>query len=232
MLDYEEKVKYILVDFSCIFDTDYGVIGFLIYQYKHSKYFVKGYSEWSTYYAKCKILSRPTINPFTAILKEEYFDSADNLYKEVLENHWNKVLRIAPSTDIGKLINQSYQYAGYDITVNCRNELEADRVKQAVPKWHTVIDSKIDNKYFCYFVHDLKSKAEEMNRLITKNFFIYHHKPNFINYKEEIPIPDIAPAILGNKFRIAKPYNDLVFPYDMTPDDVEVNQDVKSYKAK
>lgn len=220
----------ICVDFSCLFDTDYGVIGYLIYSCPKSVYFLQGYRDWTEYYAKCKILSRMKISPLSALLKEEYQDQADNLYKEILDKHWTKILNLTKQTNILKLINQTYDQSGYRITVKCRNELECNHIKKYVNKWDTIIEN--DNKeYFCYFIHDLDSRLVELGKLNGKSIYIYYHKPNFLNYKEKIPNNSLMPYALTNIIKIISPY-DIVFPYDMTPLDMEVEGNGATYSIK
>lgn len=232
IISYEDKVKDILVDFSCLFDTDYGTLGYLIYHYPKSKYFLDGYKDWTVYFTKCKVISREDINPLTAILKPEYIDQAKNLYDEIFRLHWEEVLRISPQTDIVKVIYKVYHYAGYNITVNCRNELETNWVKSHVSDWSTVVQSKLENKYFCFFLHDAVKKVAELKKLEAKCIYVYLHKPNFINYKERVMHVPLIPLILRNEFKFISPYKDFEFPEDMTPTDMEVNYDGKSYKIK
>lgn len=231
-LDYEERVRYILIDFPCLFDTDYGVVSYLMYTYEHSKYFLDGYRDWTDYFLKCKLLSRDLINPLTALLKPEYEKHADNLYKEIKEKHWEDILKLSIQTDIVRLLYKVYNYAGYKITVNCRNTLESDMINQYVSDWNTVIEGNLDDKFFCFFVHDLLERAEDILKLQAKTIFIYYHKPNCASYKAKLILPVVCPAMLINDFRLISPYNDVVFPEDMTPNDVEVIYDGKQYKLK
>lgn len=224
------NTQNICIDFSCLFDTDYGVVGYLVYSCPNSVYFLQGYKDWTVYYAKCKVLSRMKMSPLSALLKEEYQDQSDILYKEVLDKHWDKVLKLSSQTNVLKLVYQIYDQSGYKITVKCRNELEKDHIKKYVNKWDVIID-KDDKEYFCYFIHDLDSRLSELGLFGGKSIYIYYHKPNFLNYKEKIPNNSLMPYALSNTFKIIAPY-DIKFPYDMTPLDMEVESNGTIYNIK
>lgn len=230
--NYDDLVRDILVDFSCLFDTDYGTVGYMSYKYAKSKYINPEVPYWTEYFAKCKILSREEINPLTIILKEEYKDQADNLYQELKEKCWKDVLKVSQQTDVLALIHGTFEYTGYSVTVNCNTQEEADYIKQIVPKWDTVIDQTKIDKFFCIFMHDMVKDLLTMKPMAGKSLYIYYHKPNFLNYKEHVPHQILAPFAPVNSIKIINPYKDIKFPYDMTPNDMEVKENGKEYRIK
>lgn len=230
--NYEELVRDILIDFSCLFNTDLATIAFMMKYYSNSVYFLPEAKDWTMYFTKCKVLTRDKINPLTILLKEEYIDQADNLYNEILSNHWDEILTNSPHTDVLDLVYGTFEYTGYNITVNCRNEQEVQYIKRRSPKWNTEIHKMVIDKYFCIFMHDLDMDLKEMRPLVGKCIYIYYHKPNFLNYKLKVPNATLAPFSLYNEFKIIDPDAKLVLPYDMTENDLEVNEHGKEYRAK
>lgn len=109
MKDIDLRIKLIMVDFSAMFDTDFGTVKYLISQYPKSNFFYPYCKDWTDYFIKCKVITRSDINPITILLKDEYKDQADGLYKELQEKHWNDVLKLSNQTDIVKLINATYR---------------------------------------------------------------------------------------------------------------------------
>lgn len=230
--NYEDLVRDILIDFSCLYDTDLGCMYFMMKNYSNSAYIIPEAKGWTEYFAKCKLVTREKINPLTILLKEEYIDQADNLYQEIFTDHWEEVLNLTSKTDVLDLVYGTFEYAGYNITINCRNELEEQFIKKNIPKWNTVIDKKYVDKFFCVFIHDLDKSLSYLEPLVGKCIYIYYHKPNFLNYKQKVPNITLAPYSLSNEFRIIDPYSKLTLPYDMTENDLEVNEHGKEYRAK
>ena len=229
----DHRSNTILVDYPCLVDTDFGVVAYLISHYAKSMYFKEGYQDWTKYFIHCNVLSRKHINPLSAILKEEYFDQMDSLYQEILDKHWDEVIQLSSKTDISRIINTTYNYAGYRIMVNCRNQIEAIHIKKAKPDWDSVIKSAGDRSYFCYFVHDLDDWVAGFRyKVQAKAIYVYYHKPNFINMKEKFMNKSAMPIIRFNEMKIIEPYSGFKFPYDMTPDDVEVKNNGTNYKVK
>lgn len=222
--------KFILADFSCLFDTDYGATAFLMYK-GNNKYFLDGYDKWTEFYLHCRILARDMMNPLTCLLKEEYLSSADNIYNELLDKQWNNVLRVSPQTDIVKLINKIYGSNG-SVKVLCRNKMEADHINKYT-KWDTIIDDiDITNSSYLFF-HNLDSSIARFDEsLQAKIIYIYHHKPNFMNYREMIPNISLMPYTRANEIKVIQPYKDIVIPQEIEIHDMEVSNNGKVYSIK
>lgn len=228
----QDKFRDIIIDFPCLFDTDYGTIAYLMYSCEDSKYFQEGYREWTKYFTKCKLVSRPNINPLSALFREEYMDQIEQLYLDLKTKYWSKICNIAEVTDILRLINMTYEYTGYTITVNCENEIEVEQIERNLPKWKTTLNNTDQTKYFCFFVYDLSKTLKNIPLLVGKSIYLDYIKPNFANFKEKVPILDSAIYLEKNIFKIISPYRDLELPYDMTPNDMEVDIHGKQYKLK
>lgn len=229
--NYEEIVRNILVDFSTIVDTDLGVIIYLMANCPDSKYFKKECQNWSFYFTQCKVLTRSDCNPITVLLKDEFTDQADNLYKELIESKWQEVLKVSPVTDSSKVLYSMYDYAGYKVTVKCRNEAEKSFIEEFAKGWKTLIGDENPNSYSCFFIHNLDERAPALTGVMGKSFYIYYHKPNLLNFKEGL-LKETAAGIIGNNIKLIEPYKGLTLPYDMTPDDMEVKLNGKEYSTE
>lgn len=229
--NYEDIVKNIIIDFPTIFDTDFGTIAYMCYHYGKSKYIKEECKDWTPYFTKCKLLTRKDINPLSILLKDEYIDNADNLYKELLDSKWDDILKLSPITDVMNLVYSLYDYIGNTVTVKCRNEEEVKYIKENVKDWESMIGDEDTDKYFCYFIYDLCERVKHLTGIRLKTIYVYYHAPNMINFKEGILKQD-AVGILDNNIKLIVPYRGLVLPYDMTPDDMEVVVNGKEYSAK
>ena len=145
----------ILLDFPMLYDIDLSTIKYLLKLYPRSKYFNPYAKQWTDYYMKCLLVTRPIINPISILMKEEYLDQIDGLYKELKDRHWNEILKQSPKLEIVRIIASVYTNIGYSITVNCRNELEQRFIQQTNTEWKTEIDCDDVSPYQCLYIYDM-----------------------------------------------------------------------------
>lgn len=152
--------KKTLVDFSVIFDTD---IGCCLYLYKKAKKdFFEPYIYGATYnYIRYMVLSRKEKNPIKFMFKKQYKKNADSIYKQLFEKQWDKVLNCSPQTTILKLIVGLQVNNLIDLTINCRNKEEDNRIKKLLNnKWKTVINETDYTDYFVIYAHDIEDQIK------------------------------------------------------------------------
>lgn len=219
----------ILLDFPMLYDIDLSTIKYLLKLYPRSKYFNPYAKQWTDYYMKCLLVTRSVINPISILMKEEYLDQIDGLYKELKDRHWNEILKQSPKLEIVRIIASVYTNIGYSITVNCRNTLEQRFIQQANTEWKTEIDCDDVSPYQCLYIYDMNHSFSHIKSLDGKSIYVLHIKPNFYNFKECILKEIALLAARSNALNIISQYPNLKLPYDMTPDDMEVKFDGKKY---
>ena len=98
------KKRY-LFDFDSLVDIKIGCVRYILNSKKLNTSYIKPYMLEPTL-TLLKQLSVGSVerNPVKWILKNEYSDSADDIYKELLMDHYDSVLNNALSTDIFKLV--------------------------------------------------------------------------------------------------------------------------------
>lgn len=222
----------ILVDFSCLFDTDYGSVLYLMYKSKKEQFFEEGYKDWTEFYLKCRVITRDKINPLTCLLKPEYASTADKLYEQLLTNKWNDVLVLSPQTDIIRLLHTLYGSKDNRVNVICRNQTEIHFIKYI--KWNSMVYENVNmDDYSWLFFHDLDASLDRFNdKLVNKVIYIYHHKPNFLSYRELVPNISLMPYVKSNKIKTISPYRDFEIPPDIIINDMEVTRNGKVFSIK
>ena len=217
----DERAKYILVDFAMVYDTDFGSIKYMLENCKNTDFF-KCDPEVTDYFLHCEITVRKYQNPLTVILKEEYNDQADSLFKELQSKHWSEVLKQSPSTEIATMLAIGDMTTGYAITINCRNEEETKFIKKIEPSWENVIDCDDASKYFCMYIHDMPRTFNRIPDIEGKCIYILYEKPNFLSYTKQILKKDIVKISPANEVSIISRYKNFVIPKEMMPKDSEV----------
>ena len=220
-----DKEKNILVDFDVLFDTAYSSAKYILKSYPNSKYIIKEAYSWTPYFLKCKIITRDNFNPIDMLLREEYKDQAESLYEELRNRHWDEILRKSPQTDIVKLINTGYADYGYTIYVNCSHLSEQMMIERMKPDWKAEVDINNAKPFFSLYIYNIDTIMDRVRNIDGKSLYIYYHKPNFINYKEQIPNESVLPLGVSNTIAFIEPYRNLTIPddCDMTPNDMEVD---------
>ena len=100
-------------------------------------------------------------NPVKWILKDEYSDSADDIYKERLMDHYDSVLNNAISTDIFKLVRYTKKAGdfGIETVINCFSEKQKEMLKSVLTDRTDVV--YVDNvndlsSYNCLYLSDIE----------------------------------------------------------------------------
>lgn len=206
-----DAVNSILVDFSILYDTD---IGSALYLYTNSKNkeFFEDYLKEATYdFFKFQALTRSEQNPIKYLFKDEYKDSADDIYKDLIETKWDKVLKCSPLTDIlPALIVTASQY-GIVIQVNCTNKEEEAKFR-TVSTWETFINKDITTGYNTLYLKDIREilKLDVVGKVV----YLYDYSLNYLNCDmAEKAIHEIAiPFSNTTQFKFISPFKDFVLP--------------------
>ena len=118
------KKRY-LFDFDSLVDIKIGCVRYILNSKKLNTSYIKPYMLEPTL-TLLKQLSVGSVerNPIKWILKDEYSDSADDIYKELLMDHYDSVLNNAISTDIFKLVRYTKKAKdfGIETVINCFSE--------------------------------------------------------------------------------------------------------------
>ena len=155
------KKRY-LFDFDSLVDIKIGCVRYILNSKKLNTSYIKPYMLEPTL-TLLKQLSVGSVerNPVKWILKDEYSDSADDIYKELLMDHYDSVLNNAISTDIFKLVRYTKKAGdfGIETVINCFNEKQKVMLKSVLTDKTDVV--YVDNvndlsSYNCLYLSDIE----------------------------------------------------------------------------
>ena len=155
------KKRY-LFDFDSLVDIKIGCVRYILNSKKLNTSYIKPYMLEPTL-TLLKQLSVGSVerNPVKWILKDEYSDSADDIYKELLIDHYDSVLNNAISTDIFKLVRYTKKAGdfGIETVINCFSEKQKVMLKSVLTDKVDVV--YVDNvndlsSYNCLYLSDIE----------------------------------------------------------------------------
>ena len=138
------KDNVILVEFSFVIDLDFAMYKFIKDKYGNSPYFNSGLKGLDDKEIKYILLSRSHINPLEVILSKEM--DTTNLYKDILDNHYEELLSYAePFDSLSLLLSFQKRASSLAIKIFCTSKLEEDVIKKYTNQIDTVIYSDRKN---------------------------------------------------------------------------------------
>ena len=155
------KKRY-LFDFDSLVDIKIGCIRYILNSKKLNTSYIKPYMLEPTL-TLLKQLSVGSVerNPVKWILKDEYNDSADDIYKELLMDHYDSALNNAISTDIFKLVRYTKKAKdfGIETVINCFSEKQKVMLKSVLTDKTDIV--YVDNvndlsSYNCLYLSDIE----------------------------------------------------------------------------
>ena len=99
----EGKTVSPIFEYSSLFNTDLSIYDVIKYGFKNSKYFIDGILDLSQLDMIYIFQERIKPNPLTALLKEEYQDSADDLLEEIINTYGEILYFNTYETDLYRL---------------------------------------------------------------------------------------------------------------------------------
>lgn len=155
------KKRY-LFDFDSLVDIKIGCVRYILNSKKLNTSYIKPYMLEPTL-TLLKQLSVGSVerNPVKWVLKDEYSDSADDIYKELLMDHYDSVLNNAISTDIFKLVRYTKKAKdfGIETVINCFSEKQKVMLKSVLTDKTDIV--YVDNvndlsSYNCLYLSDIE----------------------------------------------------------------------------
>ena len=203
------KKRY-LFDFESLVDTKVGCVRYILNSKKLNTSYIKPCMLEPTL-ALLKQLSVGSVerNPVKWILKDEYSDSADDLYKELMTDHYDSVLNNAISTDIFKLVRYTKKASnfGVETVINCFSEKQKEMLKTVLTDKSDVVyvDSVNDlSSYNCLYISDIERLSMYLH-IYGRTVYIHNTiniydadgnlKPDVRKYNGKIVIKTVDPYI-------------------------------------
>lgn len=197
----------ILFTSNILLDTDIGVYRLIKNEYNNPKYFKLNILDVIIERYKEIIPKRDTINPLSFIIKEEYKDSIDNLYKEIMDTKYSEVLKLSEFTNVEQLAEIFTSRKGFEPTIICKN-LEEKQIFKDKNKSYDIIVSEyedIDIKPYHAIYTKYYKDYSKFNKVVAKTLYFANAKYNYIN--NNIIDPEIYVNLEGpNDFKAINLY--------------------------
>ena len=197
----------ILFTSNILLDTDIGVYRLIKNEYNNPKYFKLNILDVIIERYKEIIPKRDTINPLSFIIKEEYKDSIDNLYKEIMDTKYSEVLKLSEFTNVEQLAEIFTSRKGFEPTIICKNLEEKQIFKDKNKSYDIIVSEYEDIDIKPYHAIDTKYYKDysKFNKVVAKTLYFANAKYNYIN--NNIIDPEIYVNLEGpNDFKAINLY--------------------------
>lgn len=202
------EFKYILCSFESLFDMDIGCIGYILINFKDSKYIKPEAYKYTPFFIQYKLVHRDILNPLFIVFKDEYKDQIDNLYNELLESKRDVIVKLAYQTYLAVLIDQLKIMGGYTIEVECNSDIEKEKVTEL---GLTPVDyQKNLDKYFTLILKSPKDLKDRI-QFTGKTVYLWNTSINYFDMKKGVEneiLTDKIIALMGQKnvIKMIDPY--------------------------
>ena len=198
----------ILFTSNILLDTDIGVYRLVREKYDNPKYFKLNILDVIIERYKEVIPRRDTINPLSFIIKDEYKNSIDNLYNEMMSKDYSRILELSEFTNVEDVLGLFLTRKELDIKIVCKNLEEKQIFKNRNKKYNIVvfenykdIDVEPYNAIYTKYYKDYS----KFDKIVAKTLYFANAKYNFTN--KNIIDPEIYINLDGpNEFKAINLY--------------------------
>ena len=219
----------ILVEFEMLVDLDYGLVRLVRDYYRDERIFYLSILDKSDKLIKGILKDRTMQNPLQVLFRDESkVELMDNLYKQLLDKHYEEIIQRSCTTAILTLMKRLIDSeSSISVNVLCHNKYQEEKTKQIFSDClstsyniHTVdilkgFDLSNYGDIFCrtciYFPYYIN--------FYGKNIFLSDQNNNFdqdVIIKKQIKIPnkEFLLFLEANQYRIIElyPYDNSYFP--------------------
>ena len=193
----EGKTVAPIFEYSSLFNTDLSIYDVIKYGFKNSKYFIDGILDLSQLDMIYIFQERTKPNPLTALLKEEYQDSADDLLEEIINKYGELLYFNTYETDLYRLFYNIIGIEGksFNIAVAVDNEYQETNLRSM-----SYTDS-------LFRLEDYSPKVEGKHVFALRNAINTDYDYTLGKYIVQAKFYDMFPK---NLFYVVEPYDKLV----------------------
>ena len=198
----------ILFTSNILLDTDIGVYRLVREKYDNPKYFKLNILAVIIERYKEVISRRDTINPLSFIIKDEYKNSIDNLYNEMMSKDYSRILELSEFTNVEDVLGLFLTRKELDIKIVCKNLEEKQIFKNRNKKYNIVVFENykdIDVEPYDAIYTKYYKDYSKFNKIVAKTLYFANAKYNFTN--KNIIDPEIYINLDGpNEFKAINLY--------------------------
>ena len=181
MTELKYRKGYVF-DFESLVDTRSGCIRYILNSKTVDKSYFKPFMQHpTTTMLKNLYVSQQDPNPIKWLLKDEYIDSADDLYKELLLKHYRGILNNSLPTDVFRLMNlvNRVDIRDTDFTVNCANEEQLEVANSIAGHFKATLDNYDVSLFSCVYVSTIDILDRYNKNTEGKNVYIHNIRMNY-----------------------------------------------------
>lgn len=189
------------IPFDMILDTDMGIWKLIQKRYPDDKVFYSTLLKIRDIERmKCIIVDRNKPNPLYALLREEYYSSADTLYSDFINKHYDEILSLSQKTGIFDLIRRSQTVSEVlRFLVLCKSTAEERELRKRFSKYDVEVSTRVItdlehfdvSKFGSVYVKDYNDILN-YTKVEGKNIIVGRYKFNFENGIENVPLKDVS----------------------------------------
>lgn len=210
-----------IFEYGSLFNIDLAIYDILKYGFSGSKFFLDGILDLSQLEMIYIFQERDNPNPLTSLLKEEYLDSADELYNEILDKYKDILFLNIYHTDLYRLFHNLLLIEGksvkLSVVVDCA-EQEAVLSSLQLPIAESLTVYKRRNgieldSYDAIYTDNLFKLYEYDPKVVGKHIFTLRNGINTVydfsmdRYVIRDKFMDDFP---NNLFYVTEPYDKLI----------------------
>ena len=198
----------ILFTSNILLDTYIVVYRLVREKYDNPKYFKLNILDVIIERYKEVIPRRDTINPLSFIIKDEYKNSIDNLYNEMMSKDYSRILELSEFTNVEDVLGLFLTRKELDIKIVCKNLEEKQIFKNRNKKYNIVVFENykdIDVEPYDAIYTKYYKDYSKFNKIVAKTLYFANAKYNFTN--KNIIDPEIYINLDGpNEFKAINLY--------------------------
>lgn len=209
----KRTVQSNLYTFNSIADIDLSIVLFILNDIKDKSILNPSISSHITNINGLRnlLLFRKHTNPLSIIIKEEYSDSLDSIYNELMDKYEDVIIDRAELTTAFDFMSLSNNAKGMVInTITCKDKIEEKYAKQLNIKVNIKLnetDMKDYNALFINYSNDLI----KFKNIVKKVIYIFNARYNMV---EDYLIfkPELMLLSENNIIKVLDPYRGLTIP--------------------
>ena len=206
-----KETNHILIDFQVIFDLEIAAVQYIANHAKNLNLINPDVLKISSLSClRNALLFRTTNNPLSVCISNQYKDSIDDIYNDIIKNHEQELLEKCPVNDLYGYFNMLLKTDKLvDITINCETDAQVDLCYKAMEHGiHTVIQEHNLAEYDTFYIKYVSDIIKYINIHKKKIYMIN----GMYNFEEGFFKKEILLLINNNIINVIDPYKDLSIP--------------------
>ena len=212
----------VLVDFEALVDIDYGIIRYIVREFKDSSYLLPHVVNATEYFAKCLLLIRENKNPLSIIFKKEYHSSIDDILEELVndETKYKEILELSPPMAMFDVIQAYKRTSGViKCDILCKNSLQEQYIKRYEKDCKVIVSDSVDTKQYDTIIIKTYANILKHKNVQGKSIIIceyrYNQRKGFNLVLD--PSIDVLISKINNTF-LVMPYKNFKLPANYDPE--------------